>query len=140
VLCLPSRSEADEIVGLMLSRLLERRGYRVTVPSVSSLTSDRVNLTSSSQADAVVVSALPPKAALNMRGVIKRIVARYPGRGVIAGLWNNTRDLGKTGLGDFAAVRIVTTLSEAQDRLDELAPVTAAAPPAGGPLAQPTAP
>jgi predicted PurR-regulated permease PerM len=140
VLCIPSRSEADEIVGLMLARLLEPRGYRVTVPSASSLTSDRVELASSSAADAVVVSALPPKAALNTRNVIKRIVARYPGRAVIAGLWNNTRDLARTGLGDFAAVRVVTTLSEAQDRLDEFAPVTAAPPPAGGQVAHVSAP
>jgi predicted PurR-regulated permease PerM len=140
VLCLPSKSEADEIVALMLARLLERRGYRVTVPSASSLTSDRVDLASSSEADAVVVSALPPKAALNMRYVIKRIVSRYPAGGIIAGLWNNTRDLAKTGLGNFAEARVVTTLSEAQDRLDEFAPVTAAAPPAGGPRAEMTAP
>jgi predicted PurR-regulated permease PerM len=140
VLCIPSRTEADEIVGLMLARLLERRGYRVTVPSASSLTSDRVDLASSSRADAVIVSALPPKAALNTRNVVKRIIARYPGRGVIAALWNNSRDLGKTGLSDFAQVRVVTTLSEAQDRLDELAPVTPAPTPAGGPLAQTPAP
>jgi predicted PurR-regulated permease PerM len=140
VLCLPSRSEADEIVGHMLARLLEPRGYRVTVPSASSLTSDRVDLASAARADAVVVSAMPPKAALNLRNVIKRIVARHAGRGVIAGLWNNTRDLGKTGLGDFAAVRVVTTLSEAQDRLDEFAPVTAVPTHAGSPRGQMPAP
>jgi predicted PurR-regulated permease PerM len=128
VLCLPARGEADEIVGLMLARLLERRGYRVTVPGASALTSEMVDLAAASKADAVVVSALPPKAALSVRYVLKRIVSRYPDRGVIAALWNNTRDLGKTGIGDFKNVRVVTTLAEAQDRLDELAPVVAAPP------------
>jgi len=138
VLCLPAKSAADEIVGLMLARLLERRGYRVTVPGGSALTSEMVDLASASKADAVVVSALPPKAALNVRYVLKRITARHPGRGVIAALWKNTRDLAKSGLGDFAGVRVVTTLAETQDRLDELAPVAADPAPvaAGDPRAE----
>jgi methylmalonyl-CoA mutase cobalamin-binding subunit len=132
VLCLPAKTVADEIVGLMLARLLERRGYRVTAPGASALTSEMVDLASASKADAVVVSALPPKAALNVRYVLKRIAARHAGRGVIAGLWKNTRDLAKSGLGDFPGVRVVTTLAETQDRLDELAPVAAATPAAAG--------
>jgi predicted PurR-regulated permease PerM len=131
VLCLPAKGEADEIVALMLARLLERRGYRVTAPGASTLTSEMADLISSAGADAVVVSALPPKAALNVRYVLKRTLARYPGDRVIAALWRNTRDLGKSIAADFAAVRVVTTLSEAQDRLDELAPVAASSLPSG---------
>jgi predicted PurR-regulated permease PerM/methylmalonyl-CoA mutase cobalamin-binding subunit len=137
VLCLPAKSEADEIVGLMLARLLERRGYRVTAPGASALTSEMVGLATSSKADVVVVSALPPKAALNVRYVLKRVTARNPGLGVVAGLWKNTRDLAKTGIGDFAGVRVVTTLAEAQDRLDELVPAVATTPAADDRRARP---
>jgi predicted PurR-regulated permease PerM len=128
VLCLPAKSEADEIVGLMLARLLEPRGYRVRMSSTSALTSEMVELASPANADAVVLSALPPKAALSVRYVLKRVTARHAGRGVIVGLWRNTRDLSKAGLGDFSRLRVVTTLSEAQNQLDELAPVLATVP------------
>ena len=127
VLCLPAKGEADEIVGVMLARLLERRGYRVTLPGASALTSEMVRLAASSKADAVVVSALPPKAALNVRYVLKRILASHPGGVLLAALWRNTRDLAKSGIGDVPAARVVTTLAEAQDRLDELTPPAAAA-------------
>jgi methylmalonyl-CoA mutase cobalamin-binding subunit len=128
VLCLPAKSEADEIAGLMLARLLEPRGYRVTMSGTSALTSEMVELASPANAAAVVLSALPPKAALSVRYVLKRITARHAGRGVIVGLWKNTRDLTKAGLGDFPRLRVVTTLSEAQNQLDELAPVLATMP------------
>jgi predicted PurR-regulated permease PerM len=121
VLCLPAKGEADQVAGLMLGRLLERRGYRVTVPSTAALTSELAELAAVSDAEVVVVSALPPKAALNVRYILKRVLQRRPGGNVIAALWKNTRDLGKSGLSDFAAVRVVTGLAEAQDRLDELA-------------------
>jgi methylmalonyl-CoA mutase cobalamin-binding subunit len=125
VLCLPARSEGDAVAAMMLGRLLERRGYQVTLPGSAPLTSEVAALASTSKADAIVVSAVPPKAALNVRYVLKRISAAAADRVIIVGLWTSTRDLAKLGLNDFEAVRVVTNLAAAQDRLDELSPVRA---------------
>jgi methylmalonyl-CoA mutase cobalamin-binding subunit len=124
VLCLPARSEGDAVAAMMLGRLLERRGYRVTLPGSAPLTSEVAALASASKADAIVISAMPPKAALNVRYVLKRIIAVDAARVIIVGLWTNTRELAKLGLNDFEAIR-VNTLAAAEDRLDELTPVRA---------------
>lgn len=123
VLCLPARSEGDAVAAMMLGRLLERRGYRVTLPGSAPLTSEVAALASASKADAIVISAMPPKAALNVRYVLKRIIAAHADRVTIVGLWTNTRDLAKLGLNDFEAVRVVNSLAAAEDRLDEISPV-----------------
>jgi methylmalonyl-CoA mutase cobalamin-binding subunit len=123
VLCLPARSEGDAVAAAMLGRLLERRGYRVTLPGSTPLTSEVAALASASKADAIVISAVPPKAALNVRYVLKRIVAADPDRMTVVGVWTNTRDLAKLGLNDLDAVRVVNSLAAAEDRLDELSAV-----------------
>jgi predicted PurR-regulated permease PerM/methylmalonyl-CoA mutase cobalamin-binding subunit len=123
VLCLPARSEGDAVAAMMLGRLLERRGYQVTLPGSTPLTSEVAALASASKADAIVISAVPPKAALNVRYVLKRIVAADPDRMTVVGVWTNTRDLAKLGLNDLDAVRVVNSFAAAEDRLDELSAV-----------------
>jgi methylmalonyl-CoA mutase cobalamin-binding subunit len=122
VLCLPARSEGDAVAATMLGRLLERRGYRVAVVSSAPLTSEVAALASTSKADAIVISAMPPKAALNVHYILKRIGAQGTNPVMLVGLWTNTRDVAKLGLSDFEAVRIVKSLAAAEDRLDELSP------------------
>jgi predicted PurR-regulated permease PerM len=133
VLILPAHAEADDIAGDMLGRLLERRGYRVTRPGGASLASERVDLLRTSGADVVVVSALPPKAALHARYLVKRLSVGGQSVRTIVGLWTRKGQSGGAGLNDFASLPVVATLAEAQDRLDQLDPhiaLEATAPPA----------
>src|SRR6185312_6538152 len=67
ILCLPAKGEADEIVGQMLLRLLELRGYCVIPVTTDALASEMVNLIESKQADIVCVSAMPPAAVAHAR-------------------------------------------------------------------------
>jgi methylmalonyl-CoA mutase cobalamin-binding subunit len=121
----------------MLGRLLERRGYTVTIPGTASLVSEVAALASSAKADAIVISAVPPRAAMNVRYLLNRLKQSRTEATIVVGLWANTRDVTKMGLNDVTAVRVVTPLADAQDRLDELAAVTtlpeAAASLAGSP-------
>jgi methylmalonyl-CoA mutase cobalamin-binding subunit len=138
VLCVPARSESDAVVANMLGRLLERRGYGVTMPGTTSLVSEVAALASSSKADAIVISAVPPRAAINVRYMLNRLKQGRADAVILVGLWANTRDVTKAGLNDFDAKRVVTTLADAQDRLDELAAVNtlpAVAPVAEAPVA-----
>lgn len=123
VLVLPARDQADEIAGLMLTRLLADRGFGATNASADSLASELTQLVDRGEADITVVSALPPAAASRARYLCKRLMEKGPKIKVIFGLW--------LFQGDVASVReriscgpnapIACSIKEAQDQIDQLA-------------------
>jgi predicted PurR-regulated permease PerM len=119
VRCLPAHDEADQIVGLMLAQVLERRGFVVTVADTASLASEMVAWIDPQRTDVVVVSALPPKAALHARYLLKLIVSRYPDLKIMVGLWTNT----KTSAVELSPVQTVTSLDALQSQLDQITPM-----------------
>lgn len=119
VRCLPARDEADQIICSMLSQVLQRRGYAVTVADHASLASEMVTSIDPKKTDVVVVSALPPKAALHARYLVKPMVSRYPQLKIIVGVWTND----KTSFVEFDNVRAVTSLNALEDQLDQITPV-----------------
>ena len=120
VVCLPLQTEADEIVGLMLSQLLVRRGYRVTGIGAAALASESVELIERVRPHLVVISALPPKAAMHARYVLKKLFARFPDLKVVLGLWTSARQMKRTGPCDIGSLKPATTLAQAQEQLDQL--------------------
>jgi CheY-like chemotaxis protein len=123
VLCLPAQGEADEVAALMLSQLLERRGYRVTTAAAEATAGEVAEQIGGSGVDVVVVSALPPKAVMHARYLVKRLSARYPQLKVVVGLWADAQEAHKAQVSVAGTVKAVTTFDEAQDQLDELATV-----------------
>ena len=119
VLCLPAHDEADQIVGLMLAQVLQRRGFAVTVAGTVSLTSEMVAAIDPQKTDVVVVSALPPKAALHARYLLKPMMSRYAELKIIVGLWTNN----KTSAVEFNSVQTATSLDSLQDQLDRVTPM-----------------
>jgi hypothetical protein len=71
----------------MMRRLLEARGYRVSVISAAALASEMIDLIEGQSADAVIISALPPQAASHARYLVKRLQARHPDLKIVMGLW-----------------------------------------------------
>jgi hypothetical protein len=122
VLCLPAHDEADEIAGLMLAQLLERRGFHAKVAGAATLTGEMPDLIEKANAEIVIVSALPPRAAPNARYLLKRLALRYPQLKPIVGLWTSTRDGGQKPRADFGSAVIATSLAEAQMRVDQFIP------------------
>lgn len=119
VLCLPARDEADEIVGQMLHHLLVPRGYRVTVLSAASLASEMMDLIDGHDADAVVISALPPQAVAHARYLVKRLLSRHPHRTVVLGLWMDFR-AGKNNRTPAGSAQPVTRLRQALEQLEQI--------------------
>ena len=117
VLCLPAHDEADRIVGLMLAQVLRRRGFTVTIPDAASLASEMVATVDPQTTDVVVVSALPPKASLHARYLLKLLAPRCEDLKVIVGLW--TTDAAKVV--DFGGMT-VSSLDALQDQLDQITP------------------
>jgi predicted PurR-regulated permease PerM len=119
VRCLPARDEADQIVGLMVAQVLQRRGFAVSVPDTVSLASEVVASIDPKTTDVVVISALPPKAALHARYLIKLITARHSTLKMMVGLWTNN----KKSVVEFNNVQTVTSLDELQDQIDQATPM-----------------
>jgi predicted PurR-regulated permease PerM len=119
VRCLPAHDEADQIVGLMLAQVLQRRGFELSIPDTVSLASEMVGSIESQPADVLVVSALPPKAALHARYLFKLVRSRHPDLQVIVGLWTNDKKMGF----EFQNIPIATTLNGLQDQIDQITPM-----------------
>jgi predicted PurR-regulated permease PerM len=123
VLCLPSRDEVDEIVAIMLSQLLQARGYCVSTPTAAMLASEMVEMVEQKKIDVICVSAMPPAAVAHARYLCKRIHARYPDAAMAVGLWTLKGDLVKARdrISCTESVRIVTNLHDAVEQLEQLA-------------------
>jgi predicted PurR-regulated permease PerM len=91
VACLPARDEADEIVGIMLTQLLDRAGYEARSISIST-TAEMLSQAKESSPDIICISALPPFALLHARDLYRRVRISIPNARVIIGLWKFSGD------------------------------------------------
>jgi predicted PurR-regulated permease PerM len=91
VVCIPARDEADEIVGIMLTQLLERAGYHAQAISIGT-TSEMLAQVKEAAPDTVCISALPPFALLHARDLYKRVRSNVPNARIIVGLWKFSGD------------------------------------------------
>ncbi len=123
VICLPARDEADELVAVMLSQLLESRGYCAYVPTPDVLASEMIDLVESKKADVVCVSAMPPAAVAHARYLCKRLHVRFPDLSMVVGLWTFKGDVDRARerIACSSSVRLLTTLTDAQRQIEELA-------------------
>lgn len=119
ILLLPARNEADEIAATMLAHLVESTGFRAEVISATVLAGQIGSLIAERRADVVCISAMPPVAATHSRSLCKRLRGKTPDERLIVGLWNAQGDLDKARprIGCGAAVRLVATLSQAQEQI-----------------------
>jgi predicted PurR-regulated permease PerM len=91
VVCIPARDEADEIVGIMLSQLLERAGYYAQAIPIGT-TAEMLAQVNDATPDIVCISALPPFALLHARDLYKRVRSHVPNARIIVGLWKFSGD------------------------------------------------
>jgi hypothetical protein len=123
IVSLPAKNESDEIVAIMLTRLIELRGYCAKAASVEMLASEMVDLVEKEKGQIVCVSAMPPAAVAHARYLCKRVHARYPDMNMLVGIWTlkTDPDRAKRRIACSDTVHIVTNLAEAQQQLDQLA-------------------
>jgi predicted PurR-regulated permease PerM len=91
VVCIPARDEADEIVGIMLTQLLERAGYHAQAIPIGT-TAEMLAQVKDAAPDVVCISALPPFALLHARDLYKRVRSNVPNAKIIVGLWKFSGD------------------------------------------------
>jgi predicted PurR-regulated permease PerM len=117
ILCLPARTEADEITALMLAQVLETTGYLVQAVPVTSLTGELSDLVDRHTADVVCVSATPPAAVMHARYLCKRLRIHLPQVKLVVGLWDAQGDLTKAKDRIGCGAIVVATLADAQEQI-----------------------
>jgi predicted PurR-regulated permease PerM len=121
IVCLPAHDEADEIVAVMLARLLELRGYCATALSQNALASEMLAEMEKREAQIACVSALPPSAVAHARYLCKRIRAKFNDVPTVIGLWRFKADVNKARMriGCDEKLPIVTSLMDALNRIND---------------------
>lgn len=117
ILCLPARSEADEIAAMMLAQILQAEGYQVQAVSVASMADDMIDLVDHRPADVVCLSATPPAAVMHARYLGKRLRARLPEANLVVGLWDSPGDLDKARERIGCGAVVVATMAGAQEQI-----------------------
>lgn len=121
ILCLPARTEADEITVMMIAQVLEMGGNQVKVVPLASLASEVADIVEASTPDVICLSATPPAAAMHARYLCKRLRERLPEVKLVVGLWDAKSDPTKAAewIG-FEAI-VIGKLAEAQNRIRQQA-------------------
>lgn len=117
ILCLPARSEADEIAATMLAQVMETRDCHARAVSVKSLAGEMVDLVDQRTADVICLSATPPAAVMHARYLCKRLRARLPEAKLVVGLWDPKGDLSKAQERIGCGAIVVATLADAQEQI-----------------------
>jgi predicted PurR-regulated permease PerM len=120
VVCVPARDDADDVVAMLLSQLLEREGYNsesIPVGTMGEMLSAVEDLTP----DIVFISALPPFAFNHARTLYHKLRIRMPKLDIAICVWGYGGDLTK-GQARLKTVRghvLLTTLEQATRHLHE---------------------
>jgi predicted PurR-regulated permease PerM len=123
VLCLPAHDESDELVAVMITQLLEFRGYCASSMGQSALASEMLDQVEHKSADLIVVSALPPTAITHARYLCKRLEARFPSIPIVIGLWIYDGDRGraKERVSSSDHAQVTTSLEDALGQINQIA-------------------
>jgi len=121
IICLPARSQADEIAAMMLAQVLETSGCRAQAKPITALAGEMVDLVEQcTAADVICISATPPAAVMHARYLSRRLRGRLPKVKLIVGLWDAQGDLNKARERIVCDAIVVATLTAAQEQIGTL--------------------
>ena len=87
VLCIPARDEADDVVGMLLARLLVRRGHKAQSISIAT-TAEMLAQVAKLEPRTVCISALPPFAVNHVRALYSKLQTQSPDLHIVVCLWH----------------------------------------------------
>jgi predicted PurR-regulated permease PerM len=123
IVCVPARDEADELVGMMLTQLLQKAGSQdsrfLSIGTVDNML-DQVERGGFA---IVCVSALPPFAVGQARSLCKRLRGRLPRINIVVGLWGFAGGVTKAQerMAPASPDAVCTSLSDAMMQIRRLA-------------------
>ncbi len=123
----PARDEADEIVGSMLRRCLDRRNVASELLTTHVLKGEVLDRVTELAPQVLYISALPPAAILHASYFCKRLRPRFPHLKIVVAVWHAEGDMekGRARLLAAGASEVVITLKGAIEKLPPAALVNA---------------
>jgi predicted PurR-regulated permease PerM len=97
VVCIPARDDADEVVGMLLARLLSRSGHSAINIPIGTV-SDMLSQVSSIHPSVVCISALPPFALNHAANLYQKLRNQNPDLHVVICIWQFEGDTAATAL------------------------------------------
>jgi predicted PurR-regulated permease PerM len=97
ILCIPSRDEADDVVAMLLARVLERHGHRAQAIPIGT-TAQMLSQVTELNPNVVCISALPPFAVNHARALYARLRIQSPELHIVVCLWQFEGDPQKAAL------------------------------------------
>lgn len=97
VLCIPARDDADDVVAMLLSQLLERQGQRAQSIRIGT-TLEMLSQVAESHTGLVCISALPPFAVEHARALYAKLRAQSPELKIVVCLWHFEGDPDKAAI------------------------------------------
>lgn len=94
IICVPARDDADEMVGMMLSHLLEQSGHHSQAAAIGTV-AEMLAVVERARPDIICISALPPFAIAHARNVYEQLRELSPDTKIIVGLWGFNGDMMK---------------------------------------------
>ena len=121
VLCIPARDEADEIIAIMLAQLLKKAGHNARFLRIDDAP-DMLAKIEEANPDIVCISALPPFAIRDARGLYMKLRSASPDGNIAIGLWNFSGNaiMAGTRIDSTGHVNIFTTLKQVTRHIDTL--------------------
>jgi predicted PurR-regulated permease PerM len=122
ILCIPARDEADEIIAIMLTQVLERAGHDAQFVRLKDK-DEALARVEEANPDVVCISALPPFAIRHARDLYARLRSQSPGRNIVIGLWIFSGNLTMAAARIDAAehIALFTTLKQLTREVDAIA-------------------
>ncbi len=119
VLCLPARTEADEIAGMMLMQILRADEFAVHSIPLTAQAREISDFVEKHEGALICISAMAPAAIMHARHLFKRLRRDFPDVRIVIGLWDTPGDLTKAGIriGCDETACVVATLAEAQEQV-----------------------
>jgi predicted PurR-regulated permease PerM len=127
VCCLPARADRDELVGAMLTQLLQQQGFVAQNAERNLAAGGLLDLVEKSGVDAACISVVSPSTVIQARYLCVKLRERFPQLKIVIGLWGTTQKVTDAArrLRDSGANEVVTTLEDAVVQLAKLAPTLA---------------
>jgi len=121
IVCVPARDEADELVAMMLTQLLQQTGKGASYLAIGAV-DDMLAQVSQNGSHIVCVSALPPFAVGQARSLCKRLRAAFPDLRIVLALWDFDGGPPKAQkrVGPGCTDAVTTTLSDALVQIQRL--------------------
>ena len=118
ILCLPARTEADDIASTLVAQVLQTRDCPVqAAPVTPEARGEMADLVERHQADLVCISATPPAAVMHARSVCRHLRGRFPELAIVVGLWDAQGDLDKARERIGGDATVVATLADAREHI-----------------------